>query len=313
MLVKITTGVVYLGILGLLLVGRFAADERRGAAWKRYALFALHALIVPTLIGLAWTKYADSVKAQNALTADFLTSKPLHDWYYGTWQQKTTLSTWVKLWDRTAAYGFGTAASPAAGLALAAFGSRRPYALASCLAAVIGAFAVFTNLHDFHDYYQYATTLLVIVMVGFGFAAAESWLPRGRLLLPLLGAAIVLKSIEGYTLDYRTRQAGNESVVEVGNFVKTNTSPAALIVVHGDDWSSLLPYYSQRRALMNRWNHPATHPALRTALERSAAVGNKVEAVVFCHGDRGNGDGRAEALLGHPPTCTPFSICDVCR
>jgi 4-amino-4-deoxy-L-arabinose transferase-like glycosyltransferase len=313
MLIKITTGIIYLAILGLLLLGRVATDPERRTAWKGYLSFVLAGFLLPTLIGVGWAQYTELLRTQNALTANFLSSKALHDWFYGTWQQKMSLETWRVFWDRTAWYGFGTGTSLAAGLALAVFGTKKPGALAACLLSVLGAFALFTNLHWFHDYYQYATTVLAILAVGFGFAAAERWTPRARWLLPLLTAAIVLKSSAAYDADYRQLQlGGDEHIVEVGKFIQAHTHEAALIVVYGNDWSSVLPYYARRRALTNRWNHPPSHPDMVSTLKRSAALGNRVEAVVFCYGDRHFSDGRAAALLGHAPSCRAIGACDVC-
>src|SRR5690606_31207251 len=125
----------------------FIRDRDRFAQVKAYALLALSGVIVPLAIGLAWARYGELLKSQNALTASFLSSEALHDWIYGTREQKLALATWVTFWDRTAWYGFGTAATMSAGLALAMFGSRRPYPLVACLLGMLGAFAVFTNLH----------------------------------------------------------------------------------------------------------------------------------------------------------------------
>jgi hypothetical protein len=133
------------------------------------------------------------------------------------------------------------------------------------------------------------------------------------LLLPLLTAAIVLRSSAAYEADYRQVQlGGDEHIVEIGKFIQAHTHESALIVVYGSDWSSVLPYYARRRALTNRWNYPPSHPDMVRTLQRSAALGNQVEAVAFCYGDRGFADDRAEALLHHPPRCTTIGNCDIC-
>jgi 4-amino-4-deoxy-L-arabinose transferase-like glycosyltransferase len=313
MLVKGTTGVIYLGLLGLLLVGRFVLDPARRTSFPDYLRVALSGIVIPTLLGLGWTHYTDLLKSENALTANFLTSKPLHDWIYGTWQLKTAPDTWILFWERTAWFGFGTGTSLAAGLALALFGTEKPGVVAACVVSVLAAFALFTNLHWVHDYYQYATTLLAVVVMGFGYAAAERWTPRARLLLPLVGAVMLYKSLAAYNAEYRqTQVSGDVRMVDVGKFVESHTSTHALVVVFGDDWSSVVPYYARRRALTNRWNHPPTHPDMQRTLALSAAQGNHVEAVLFCHGDRNLNDGRAEAFLKHGPSCSQLADCDIC-
>ncbi len=312
MLVKGTTGIVYLGLLSLLLLERFWRDDARRARWKEYALFAAVGVVVPLLLGVLWTSYCEAIRRKNPLAATLLTEE-LHPWIYGTWAQKTAPETWIMLWDRTWWYGFGTNVTMAGGLCLALFASKKLVPFAACLLAVLGAFALFTNLHWFHDYYQYATTVLVIIAVGFGAAAAEHWSPRARVLLPVLGALAVQQATVSYRLDYRKEQRTiNMGIVEIGKYVQAHTRDSALIVLYGNDWSSVIPYYAQRRALTNRWNHPPERPDMQQALKASAARGHRVEAVLFCYADRAFNDGRATALLQHSPQCTPIKDCDVC-
>lgn len=312
-LVKVTTGSVYLLILGLLLLKRFFADAERRQHWKWYLVFVVSAFAAPAVLLVAWTNYVDALKAQNPLTANFLTSHALREWVYGTWEQKTSLQTWMLFWDRTNYSAFGSAVSLAGGLGLAIFGTRKTFTLVACIVAVVAAFATFTNLHALHDYYQYATGAAVLIVTGLGLAAAEGWTPRAKVLLPLLCTAVVFKSVHNYESGYaRTQVTVDLDRQKVGEFVRSQTPDSALIFIYGEDYSSVLPYYSRRRALMDRWNHDPKHPNVQGPLARSAALGHELHAVLFCRGDRRTADGRAQYLLKHAPKCTHFKSCEVC-
>jgi hypothetical protein len=312
MLVKATTGYVYLSILGLLLAGSFISDRQRRSHLRFFGTYAAAAFVLPLIPTLAWTWFAEQLKADNTLTDNYLTAAALKEWNYGTWEQKTALASWGVLWDRTMYGAFGSALSFAAGGALALFAAKRVGTVVCFGFAVLLGYATFTNLHLHHDYYQYSTVALPVAMVGAGISAVEGS-ARGKLLVMLLASAMVVHSLATYETGYGPAQTRVDlNVVAMAEFVKERTSDSALIVVHGDDWTPVLPYYMRRRSIMNRTNLAADQPAMKATLERSRKLGNRVEAVLFCYGDRLNSDARAEPFLAHAPQCMPVFHCNVC-
>ena len=156
LLVKVTTALGYLVALGIVVVVRVARDRERRAHARVYAALFAAAFVVPAIPLLAWTRFADYEKGLNPL-AHFIESAALHDWNYGTMAQKTAASTWQTFWDRTMDEAFGVAAR------LRCLRSARPVRIESVetvlalLVGTVATYAVFTNLHIVHDYYQCST------------------------------------------------------------------------------------------------------------------------------------------------------------
>ncbi len=312
-LVKVTTAFGYLVALVVVSLAHVIRDDQRRGRARVYAAYFGSVFVLPALPLLAWTRFADYEKGLNPLTANYITSAALHDWNYGTWAQKTALATWQTLWDHTMSETFGSPVGFVACAALAILAAKRIDVVVALLAGVFSIYAVFTNLHVIHEYYQYSTSALAVAVVGIGIGAAETLTARARPLLVGVATAMLLEALSVYGADYLPAQVKmNRTGADTGNFVKAHTSSSALIVIFGDEWSSLYPYYSERRALMDHADHDANNPALRQAIERSAAAGNALGAVLTCNGERGRSPERAAKLLDHPPHCTSFAGCDVC-
>lgn len=313
MLVKVTTAFAYTGAFACILAVRFLADPHRRNNLRNTLSVCAAGFVGPGVLLVLWTRFADGLKEQNLLTRNFITSTALREWNFGTWEQKIAPVTWQVFWDRTVDETFGSPFGLLVGLTLAIFGARRGSPVLGFLVGTLATFAVFTNLHAVHDYYQYSTSALVIAVVALGFGAAEIWTGRAKLLLPFVAMAIILKSVTTYENGYANAQHLNpQQWLVTADFIHDHTSRNAMIVVFGDDWSPLLPYYSRRRALMNRWNHPANHPDIRHTLERSARLGHRVEAVVFCGSDRLFSGLRSSPYLRNEPRCDGRGECVVC-
>jgi hypothetical protein len=312
MLVKVTTAFGYVATLGLLAARRFAWDRQRWARREAYGAFFAAAFVLPAIPLVAWTRFADHAKELNPFT-HFITSAALHDWSYGTMEQKTATATWQTLWDRTMTEGFGSSIGFVAFCALALFGARRAWTAAALLAGAVGTYAVFTNLQLVHDYYQYSTIAAVVAVAALGIGAAETLLPHGRVLLLAGVALMVRQSVATYEEQYLPGQTHTDpGLAHVGEYVRAHTAESALVVVFGDDWSSVVPYYCQRHALMDRDNRGADSPMMRAGLERSAGQGNSVEAVISCNGALPGARDNAAKIFGRTPNCTNIASCGVC-
>jgi hypothetical protein len=295
------------------LTARLLRDPDRRAHARAYVAIALSAFVLPALPLLAWTRFADYQKGLNPLTAHFITSSALHDWNYGTWEQKLSLATWQTLWDRTMDVSFGSSLGFCACATLAVFCARRMETAIAPIVGAVATYGIFTNLHLIHDYYQYSTSALAVAVVGVGLGAAEVGFPRSKALLLVLAGAIVLESTSTYReKDLPAQTEIDLDPVRMGAFIQAHTPQSAIVAVYGDDWSSVIPYYAQRRALTDRWNHDPNDPVIRESLQRSSDQGNALAAVVSCFGERPRSRDRATRLLDRPPACTAFAHCDVC-
>jgi hypothetical protein len=253
-LAKSTTfpGFAVLGGLLFLTECYAAWTARAVAARARPILLALLVIAIPFVIGGAWTVYSDAVKARNELGVH-LTSTGLAKWNFGTLDQRLGVTLWRDIiWKRTLADSFGYAVIPALAL-IAASLIRRRYAFAAFAAvlAFLIPFLVFTNLHMVHSYYQTANVVFIVAAAGLGIAGVMS---AGYAAIALVALAIV---VAGQLLYFRSAYAillthdfSGDQVFKIANAARAATPPGAGLIVIGDDWSSLVPYYAQRKSFV---------------------------------------------------------------
>jgi hypothetical protein len=258
-LTKSTTFPAFL-LLGGILVLRQILRNGRPVISLSMLILALAAFAVPLAIGYLWVRYSDAIKAENPFGA-LLTAPRLAPWYLGTWQERTSSAFWhgVML-NRVLPDIFGYGVAVAVVAASGAFVSNRfVWPALAALAAFLLPFAVLTNLHFIHSYYQYANAIFALAIVGLGIAGLVE---RGyhRAAAALLIALVALQVAFFWrtyahflTTDYTT----NERLV-ISATVRSTTPPDSSLIVIGNDWSALIPYYSERKSLaVPDWAPPA--------------------------------------------------------
>jgi hypothetical protein len=254
-LVKATTLPAFALIGGLF----YAA---RGVAWLRAGLprrdlarltLALVALLLPFAVGIAWVIDGDAVKLANPV-GRLLTSAALEQWNYGTLAQRTGSLLWLAIMPQRMLFDmFG----PAWGVALVilAWALYRRRNTSVILLLVLGFFVpilIFTNLYIIHNYYLYANAAFLIAAVAVALGAlADS--PRGA---ARVCAVLVVILISQFT-DFYLRQIrwlrtdpGLHAPYQIALAARDLIPPDGSLVVLGEQWSSVVPYYSQRKALV---------------------------------------------------------------
>jgi hypothetical protein len=253
-LAKSTTFPTFAVLGGLLFLKEcYAAWTARAVAERvRPILLALFAIAVPFAVGGAWTIYSDAVKENNEIGV-YLTSSGLARWNFGTWEQRLGPTLWQDVILRRALTdAFGYTAIPAVAI-IGATLLRREYAYAAA-GALLGfflPFLVFTNLHIVHFYYQTANAIFIIAATGLGLASVVA-AKRVKLALVCLGV-IVIGQLTYFRSAYAILLSHDFSTVplfRIANIAKAVTAPDTSLVVIGDDWSSTIPYYAQRKSLV---------------------------------------------------------------
>lgn len=254
-LVKVTSFPSFALVGGLYFVMQARSNYLAGDARKGLQTYAAVAAIgvVPILAAFAWTYVADQIKLQNQFGAH-LTSSALNSWNLGTWDQRWSGSFW---WDvvmsRSLPDMFGSVGTV---LALAATGiglASQRFQVATSLAIVgfLTAFLLFTNLHAVHNYYQSANAIFGLAAVAFGISTL---LEKGRWMLGFgILILIVGSQFHHFALHFapaiRADQAGNLQI-RVAAIVRENTSSEHSVLVFGDDWSSAIPFYAERKSFV---------------------------------------------------------------
>jgi hypothetical protein len=243
-LVKITTfATCFLGVVLILAYTAFHWKTGR----RLWAQGLLHA--VPVVLALAWTHYADGVKAQNQF-GQFLTAQALHEWNFGTLEQRLNPESWAAIGRRLGLMvgHLGMVAVSLVGLFLA---GRRWLEVGFCALLAFSGPVIFLNLHVVHEYYPYANGIYVIAAVGIALAAL---MERGgvyrRGAAYLLVALLAVSAFRYVQYFYPKQSLNRLQEINVAQAARRVTQPAEVLLIVGCDWSPEIPYYGGRRALM---------------------------------------------------------------
>ena len=286
-LAKATTLPAFALLGGLLVLPWFWRSWRTGQRprplgamiWAGVILFA------PFAIGIAWTRYADLVKLANPL-GQSLTSQALAGWNYGTLAQRVSGALWISaVKDRMLPDFFGSA-WPLAVLLLAGACLRRQTAVAAAMMALgfLVPIMLFTNLHIVHNYYQTANAIFLLTAVAVGIAALAV-----PLRLPVVAAFALVVILFGQYQRFRTVQAEwltldghDDPAYRIALEARARLPADGSLLVLGEDWSSLVPYYARRKALaLPPWTPPDR--AERILHDPAAALaGTRFAGVVDC-------------------------------
>ncbi len=249
-LVKITTAGFWLAPFGLLGYPRDGIDESRRTQVAGWGL-----AIVPLVVGLAWTRWADAIKAASTATA-WLTSSALVTWNFGTLHQRTVPAEWGRTGFSVIILAGGIAL-PLLAIPIIRFAMvhRQIRFWAWIFLTVAGPVLLFFNLYYQHDYYAIAVSASVAALVGVGFGRIASmrwWLPR------LVGGLAVVATIVAWFLlvPYWTRIYAPvfdpEGVLPLAAQIERETDPGQRVAIIGRDWSPSVLYYADRWGWMVR-------------------------------------------------------------
>jgi hypothetical protein len=256
-LVKVTTFMLY-----LLPAGWWAATRlwaARQAGWRTELAWMAGAVALPFAVTLGWLNFSDATKTLNPL-AVFLTSANLQDFNLGSQETRWSAQYWGMKWRII----WEELSWQPVLVGLTAFGS---------------VLVIFPVLYALHDYYFVANTMLLLLAVGLVLVAlAESPVARW-----IVGLAVALV-LGGHVWRYADRYHPGQSIPSQGGSGLTSalralTNPDDVIVVLGQDWNSMLPYYAQRRALMFRDDAGRDSAKVEQAL--AALDGHKLGALII--------------------------------
>ncbi len=253
-LAKITTFSICFGFSSMFCLWRsFGQGERRADTLLRNARLFILVTLAPMACGYAWVRYADHIKSLNLTPmARVLDSGNLTTFNFGTLSQRVSASYWQAMDD----FGVGHVTVNLWPWLIACLGlaflprTRVPTLL--LFAAFCSGPAVFANLYTVHDYYWYANSvfLLLALAVPLGELAATPGLPRFA--ATTFALLVCVNGWVGYyRSDYFVLQNKEETYLrDLGSVVRKYTPERDVIMAIGFNWSSELPYYAQRRAIM---------------------------------------------------------------
>ena len=293
-LVKVTTLLLFLLLalawtlarLGRAYREKSAADGLQVAAWSAVAA------AIPCGAAVWWIGYSDAIKLLNPL-GQYLTSASLRDYNWGVGQRFAPV-----VWRDHAAIIFREIISPPVllgSLALWGLFSRREWRLMAVGGAGFLAVQVaFPVLYALHPYYYVANAFLLLLVVGLALAGLlQSLLPRSVVWTIVVLAYAGQASIY-WRLHYPVQRQWSAGGTTLALALREVTEPESVLLIAGDDWSSIIPYHAQRRACMLP-NGKETDGALRQRIFAGLA-GEQISALVLKEAQRDNRELLAAAV-----------------
>jgi hypothetical protein len=257
-LVKVTTFMLFLMPAFLWSLAWIWKDWSAGtsgrvsAIFKRVGWISL-SLILPFVATYAWLQFADHTKAENP-AGKYLVSSSMTSYNFGSAETRFAPEIWkphfIIIGREIASY----ALLAAAGL-IALIWGRRSWRITGISVAIFFAVQLlFPILYAWHEYYWVANAGFLMVAVGLALGSLlESRLKWGIAWLAIVCAvgAQVFKYVRFYLPSQQVDYASAGGLAEA---LRNYTKPNDVLIIAGDDWSSMLPYYSQRPAFMLRRN-----------------------------------------------------------
>jgi hypothetical protein len=255
-LVKITTFFAFGMVAAIYLLSRWggAGEGERLSFWPwlRRCLPAAVAVAFAIAVTAAYIHFSDLQKAKT-VWGGHLSSQSLSGWNYGNWEQKTSSKLWMDVvFGRASQQLLGSIwVLPVVAVACIAFGRGLRGLSAVVLLGYLAPFFVFANLHQVHSYYQHANGVFLVVLAACATEAVRiRWNDRAALVATLALAAMMVFGFQNDFLHYLIDPRIDPRTVELSTFARKNTAPDDVLLVFGEDWSSEVPYYATRRAMM---------------------------------------------------------------
>ena len=294
-LAKITTFTTCWCLAAVILLYRLRARLRSHPPQWRSIFTAAMIMIPPPAIFWIWNCFADAQKANNPVAATpaasmISTTVQAHLWNFGNWGEVFSKQMALALVDAcNDTLGNATVLAAAAVLMILyhlEFDRETRALRNTALAAFCLPFLAFTNLYIHHNYYFTENAIFLIfaitVMIGRLYSVGR-WPAASSLLL--LTVVFQLLRFYGFFAKDITKPYYYE-LLPIAERIKSNTSPDSVVVIYGQEWSPIIPYYSERRALMQpEWVPlPAVIAGLHKVL--TPVGGHPVEAIVRCQSPR---------------------------
>jgi len=256
--------------------------DLRARDWTRAGrtvLWGAATVAVPLAALRWWIAVTDPLKAAHH-SAFIFTAKNLSQGYWGLGSSgmfsAEVLGALAGCWSRSIL----PAGLVLAVLLLGLAGCRgRRMKIAGAAAVFFAAQLMFPYAYAYQDYYFYANTLFLLGAFGFILdGVLDSRLPKwgsAALIVLLLSA-----QLHTYWQGYRSDQlAYNPGLQPFDRAVRDLTPAGSVIIVAGADWGAMIPYYSERKALMVRNGLERDFAYLKRACDDLA--GEDVSAVIL--------------------------------
>ncbi len=284
-LAKVTTFIVFAPAACLLALSfwwpRWQQRRVRATGLIRTAALAAVPVASALAVSVWWVDRSDALKDANPF-ADFLTSRALSPWNWGTLDQRLSPAFWSEFWFNLtqSVVTEGALAVLVVGAVCLAWPKVRRLALFTAL-FLLGPL-LFSNLYFHHDYYYCASGFFLLFGAGFVFAEVREQRHLPRLLRWALPLVFLFAQYAGYQSAYGAYMRRElPAPPGIAAFIRDAVPPEDVILIYGLDWAGTIPYYAGRRAVMIRNGYEDDVTSLDQVL--SALPPLRIGAMLVCN------------------------------
>lgn len=205
--------------------------------------------LLPCLsFALFWTSYTDNIKELSPIS-ELITSQNLTEWNYGSFHQKTNILFWVYVLLKSSVMILGAVLFSAIfnikKLFYKHINNHEKFLFFIFFVSYLAPIIVFSNLHMRHDYYAYANGLFLIgaISIVFGDNFLNRY-PKNYFLLTV--SMTMAMSFSYFYIKSSYINLNDKKVVAILDEIKDDGG----IIILGESYSSVIPYESNRKALM---------------------------------------------------------------
>jgi|SRR5882672_6799486 len=207
----------------------------KGTAFVPFAIGSLSLCSLPCLVaGLLWQRWTDIQKPMGTLAGVINSTQPaqvLHN--YGSLGDRLRIPTIIA---ESIPELLGVA-----GLALLVLIVAGRYGVKwRALAAFLVPLLIFPRLFTVHEYDRMENGIFLILLV----VAMWPWDIRA------ISLAVAISQVGYFMAVYAPILREPQPLKEIGQQIAAHTKPDAVLLIYGSEWNSTLPYYAQRRAIM---------------------------------------------------------------
>lgn len=219
-----------------------------------YVLAILGSIFV---INTIWVRYTDYLKSQNPLAAKFIVTEYLKEWYFGTPAQRLDKNIWDTLAQRINHEASIHLPILVTILLLGIILTKYRLFIVAFLLVFISGPLIFLNVYWIHNYYLYENA--IYLQIALGLALGGLWQTNklrnfvNYALVPLVFTLLLLNYYQNY---YPSQSQDNRQMYNIAQVIKSYTNKQDVLLIYGYDWNPEIPFYAERKAIMDRWNYP---------------------------------------------------------
>ena len=285
--IKITTAFAW-SLVFLVAATGFAWNRR--PSWLTLVIGAVP-LTVALAFGMAWTRYADSIKDLNPI-GTYLTSSSLQQWNFGTLLQRTNMDQWDRIFERLPSMGANLFIFIALSI-IALWRYKLDIRVFALLSVSIIAPLTFFNLFVVHSYYLAAVFPAYVAVLGIGISVIAGLVVNRiySVVVPLVltAALLVLAWTSEEGLNLTTIITTEGEFPSISSAISESVPADEGVIVIGCDWDPTPLYYAERRGMtIPPWYYDGIPVEW---------VGNELTYLAFCGDKYSVSDGDPSTVL----------------